>query len=127
MIHPDHIETLRRRHTMLVVHLTTMERTEEGLGAGFTKQQLVIAIRGARAERDALACAVTAFAGAKETLDFYADRISYMFTQQREPRTAVHGDSGRWARDTLTAAASITPIRADHHGNLHHVDEEAIA
>lgn len=35
------------------------------------------------------------------TLDFYSDKISYMPTQVNEPRTAVHGDGGRRARETL--------------------------
>lgn len=35
------------------------------------------------------------------TLDFYSDPISYMATQINEPRTAVHGDGGKRARNLL--------------------------
>jgi len=37
----------------------------------------------------------------REALRFYAEEISYVPTQMREPRTAVHGDNGRRARDAL--------------------------
>lgn len=39
-------------------------------------------------------------------LRFYADEISYMPTQIREPTTAVHGDAGRRARQALKGSAS---------------------
>lgn len=127
MIHPDHMDTLRRRREALVENLASMERAEEGLGAGFTKQQLVIAITAAQAELNALSCALAALCGAEETLKFYGEAISYAPTQVREPRTAVHGDAGRRARDTLEAAQCLNPTRVDHHGNPYRVVEEECA
>lgn len=53
---------------------------------------------------DALARAAIAeeeIARLREALRFYAEEISYVPTQMREPRTAVHGDNGRRARDAL--------------------------
>lgn len=40
-------------------------------------------------------------------LRFYADPISYAVTQAREPRTAVHGDDGRRARQALTVLGAV--------------------
>lgn len=45
------------------------------------------------------------------TLAFYGDDISYVPTQQREPRTAVHGDAGRRAREM--GQKLLSPSQAD--------------
>jgi hypothetical protein len=39
----------------------------------------------------------------REALRFYADPISYAVTQASEPRSAVHGDAGRRARQALAS------------------------
>ena len=44
---------------------------------------------------------------AEAALEFYADEISYMATQHKEPRTAVHGDEGKRAREALRRLRSM--------------------
>lgn len=46
----------------------------------------------------------------RKALEFYADELSYIPTQMKEPRTAVHGDNGRMARAALSSA---TPPKGD--------------
>jgi len=42
-----------------------------------------------------------------EALRFYEDEISYIATQTSEPRTAVHGDKGRKAREARSLAEQV--------------------
>ena len=55
--------------------------------------------QAAEAARSSQSAAVS---GLVEALKWYADPISYMITQMREPRSAAHGDNGRRARAALT-------------------------
>lgn len=44
----------------------------------------------------------------REALRFYADPISYLATQMKEPRTAVHGDCGKRARTALKDSPNVS-------------------
>lgn len=50
---------------------------------------------------EALADEAARAAEMRRTLEWYADPVGYALTQMTEPRSAVHGDGGRRARETL--------------------------
>jgi hypothetical protein len=64
-------------------HACALRREEEG---GYAR-----GVADARAEAAPL----------KRALEWYADAISYVVTQMREPRSAVHDDGGKRAREAL--------------------------
>jgi len=82
--------------------------------AGMMRQALTATTRGfddaidddLRRLRERLSTAERQRDEAVRALEFYGDPISYAITQAKEPRSSVHGDDGKRARQTLQSIGS---------------------